>query len=64
MKKAYMITASEVAELLNVSLATAYRQIAVWNEQLKNEGYFTIQGRISRAYVLDHCYGLEETEVV
>lgn len=56
----YLITAAEVATLLNISKATAYKKIAEWNKDLEANGYFTISGRISRAYVLEHCYGLND----
>lgn len=42
--------AKDVAEMLEVSETTAYRIIKQLNDQLKNDGYIIIPGRISINY--------------
>ena len=50
MKNTIFISAREVAEELGVSKATAYKMIHAWNEKLKEKGYTTVSGRISRKF--------------
>lgn len=38
--------ADELAEILESSRATAYRVISKLNEELKNDGYITISGKV------------------
>lgn len=44
------ITASEVAEMLGVSLTTGYRIVKQLNEELKQQGFVTIAGKVSKRY--------------
>lgn len=45
-----MINANEIADLMGVSKATAYKIIRQLNAELKESGCRTIQGRVSREY--------------
>lgn len=43
---------------LQISKPFAYRMIAGWNEELKEQGYTTICGRIPKAYYEKKIYGM------
>ena len=43
---------------LQISRPFAYRIIAGWNEELKDQGYTTICGRIPKAYYEKKIYGM------
>lgn len=53
-KKFY--TADDVAELLNISKSTAYREIRSLNNELKKRGYITLSGRIPRKFFDEKFY--------
>lgn len=53
------ITASEVAEALEISKGKAYKIIRQLNEELKKQGYITISGRCSLQYFKEKVYGFE-----
>jgi transcriptional antiterminator len=44
------LTASDVAAILEVSEATAYRRIAEMNQELKEQGKIIVRGKISRRF--------------
>ena len=46
------------SEHLQISRPFAYRMIAGWNEELKEQGYTTICGRIPKAYYEKKIYGM------
>ncbi len=50
------IFASEVSERLSVSRAYGYRIVKKLNEELKEQGYMTIDGRTSRRYFDEKFY--------
>ncbi len=50
------IFASEVSEKLCVSRAYGYRIVKKLNEELKEQGYLTIDGRTSRRYFDEKFY--------
>ena len=50
------IFASEVSEKLCVSRAYAYRIVKRLNEELKEQGYITIDGRTSRRFFDEKFY--------
>lgn len=52
-------TAAEVADFLGVSMPSAYRLIHSLNDELKNMGYITVAGKISRAYFRKKIYAAE-----
>lgn len=62
MKPAYppqdkkILSASDVADILNVSRSTAYRIIRRLNEDLQKSGKITIAGKISAKYFYENVY--------
>ena len=50
-------TALEVAEMLGVSTAKAYRIIREMNADLDTKGYLTISGKIPVEYFREKWYG-------
>lgn len=53
------IGAKEVAEILGVSESKAYSVIRGLNKELKEKGFIVVQGRVSRAFFQERCYGVE-----
>ena len=51
------IRADEVAEELGVSKPYAYKLIKRLNDELKEQGFITIAGRINRQYFNERLYG-------
>jgi len=64
MKNTIFVSAKEVAEELGVSKATAYKMIRVWNEKLKEKGYTTVSGKISRKFYQKQFYGIADREAM
>ena len=63
-KKIYY-SAKDIAEMLDVSIASAYKIIRRMNEELKNKGYITIQGKVPKTFFDEKWYGLSSmTEIV
>ena len=58
MTNAVLIDAAEVAQILDVSKAFAYKVVRELNEELKNKGFITIAGKVSRKYFEEKFYGL------
>lgn len=50
-----MITVEEVMDILQVGRSTAYHTMQRLNKELRDKGYITHSGRISRAYLLERC---------
>lgn len=49
----------DVMEIMGISESKAYEVIRRLNNQLKEEGYLTISGKVSRAYFEEKClYGV------
>ncbi len=51
------ITAKEIAELLGVSIGHSYKLIRKMNQELAEQNYLVIAGRVSRSYFEEHWYG-------
>lgn len=51
------MTAKEVAEAMGIVEGTAYKVIRQLNAQLKDQGYITIAGKVSRRYFSERYYG-------
>ena len=51
MANSLFIKADEVAELLGVSRAEAYRIIKRLNDQLSSRGFIVVNGRVNRKYL-------------
>ncbi len=58
MANSILIDAAEVAQTLDVSKAYAYKVVRELNEELKNKGFITIAGKVSRKYFEEKFYGL------
>ena len=50
--------AKDVVELLGVSRATAYNIIQELNKELKERGYMTVRGKVSKVFFNERFYGL------
>ena len=51
------ITADELAEMLGISKAHAFKLIHTMNEELQTNGYLVIPGKVSRCYFETRWYG-------
>lgn len=60
MKDKSFITATELAEMLEMSEAHAYKIIRQLNAELAAKGFLTFSGRVPRKYLAERCYGLCE----
>lgn len=54
--KKQFLNAKDVAEILRISEATAYRIIKNLNEELKKKGKIILPGKISRRYLEEKIY--------
>ena len=52
MQKLYY-TADDVKEMLKISKSQAYKHIKDLNDELKNQGYITVAGKVSKKYFLE-----------
>jgi len=62
MNKNLFIKAEEIATELGVSKPYAYKLIRKLNEELKNRGFITISGKVSRQFFEEKVYGLRKEE--
>ena len=62
MNKNLFIRAEEIATELGVSKTQAYKLIRKLNEELKNRGFITISGKVSRQFFEEKIYGLRKEE--
>lgn len=51
------ITASELAEMLGVSVEHAYKIIRKLNQELAEQGFLVIAGKVPRRYLEKRWYG-------
>lgn len=51
------ITASELSEMLDVSVGHAYKIIRRMNQELQKEGYLVIAGKVPKRYFEKRWYG-------
>ncbi len=58
MKNTVFIKAEEIANELEISKALAYKMVHDWNEELREKGYTTVRGRVSRRYFEEQIYGM------
>ena len=57
------IRVDEVAEILGVSKSYAYKIVRTLNKELKEKGFITVSGRVSRSYFMERaCYNGIGTE--
>lgn len=52
MENTKFLRAKDVAEIMEVSTASAYNIIRKLNQQLSDQGYLTVAGRINKSYFL------------
>lgn len=50
------LNAQDVADLLGVSMVTGYRIIKKLNDELKEQGYIVVAGKISKRYFNEKVY--------
>ena len=53
------LTATQIMEILGVSRATAYKTIHELNEELQENGYRIIAGKVPKKYFEEKYYGLQ-----
>lgn len=52
-----MLKAADVAKILLIGESKAYQIIREMNQELKEAGYYTVRGRISKAYFEKRIFG-------
>lgn len=57
MQNTILIGADEIAKLLDVSKAFAYKVVRDLNNELKQRGYIVIAGKVSRRFFEERFYG-------
>ena len=62
MSKERFVKAEEVARELGISKPYAYKLVREMNEELKQKGFITIPGRVSRRYFEEKFYGLRDEQ--
>lgn len=55
------LTAQEVAEILRVSGSYAYKVITSLNQELEQNGYRTVKGKVNRAYFEERYFYKSQT---
>lgn len=60
MQKTRLITTEEISNELGISKSFAYKMVRQLNDELKNKGYLTVAGKVSRMYFEEKFYGLRE----
>ena len=60
MSKELFVKAEEVSKELGISKPYAYKLVREMNEELKQKGFITIPGRVSRRYFEEKFYGLRD----
>lgn len=53
------ITADELREMLGISRGKAYDIIRKCNQELKDQGFITVAGKLPRAYLAKKYYGFD-----
>ena len=62
MTQELFVRAEEVANELGISKPSAYKLVREMNEELKQKGFITIPGRVSRRYFEVKFYGLRDRQ--
>lgn len=57
------LTATDVASIMCVSVSMGYKVIRQLNDELKNLGFVTVSGRVSKKYFETKVYGGCEVHV-
>lgn len=53
----FYLTASELSDLMGISIGHAYKLIRNMNAELAKEGYIVVAGKVPKRYVEKRCYG-------
>lgn len=61
MKRQY-ITAREISEIMGTSQGQAYKFIRQMNQELKEQGFLIVAGKVPIAYFKTKCFGVEFEE--
>lgn len=61
MDERLMMTATDVAKILGVSVGHAYKIIKKLNVELEQAGYLVIAGKVPRGYFEKRWYGFAST---
>ena len=56
------MSVDEVANMLQVSKSLAYKLVQKLNDELKEKGYLTVSGRVSRKYLKERFYSIEKED--
>ncbi|WP_059068050.1 hypothetical protein [Mediterraneibacter massiliensis] len=56
----YVLTAKDISEICGVSESKGYQVIRQLNDELKQKGFITFAGKVSKAYFYDRMYGMKE----
>ena len=62
MTQELFVRTEEVASELGFSKPYAYKLVREMNEELKQKGFITIPGRVSRRYFEEKFYGLRDRQ--
>ena len=62
MTQKLFVRAEAVANELGISKPYAYKLLREMNEELKQKGFITIPGRVSRRYFEEKFYGLRDRQ--
>lgn len=57
MENKRFLNVDDVAEYMCVSIPMAYKIIRRLNDELSNQGFITVSGRVSRAYFEQKVFG-------
>lgn len=63
MAETTFIRVEEIIKELDISEASAYKLIRTLNEELKQKGFYTVRGRVSRQYFEERVYGVAKKGV-
>lgn len=58
MGKTMFVSASEMAEILEISRAHSYKIIKKLNNELEEKGFMTLTGKVNRKFFEEKFYGL------
>lgn len=56
-------TATEVAQLLDISVSATYKLLRKWNKELEAKNYLVIAGKIPVKYFCEKVYGDYQSEM-
>lgn len=55
-------SAKDISQMLDVSVSKAYELIKKMNQELEQEGYLVLSGKVPTAYFNKRWYGLDSTQ--